>query len=407
MPTEKYNHLMNLTAKNIVRRRLRSILTIISVIIGIATIVSLFLISDGLFNYVEDVFMTMGINTIFIFPVSFQGGPTQSIGRVSQDIQITENDLKVIERINEIEYAIGFSFRTGKIEHKNETMFQFVIFTNPKEIDKTFEIMNMELKDGKDFQGREGYNVIIGPHVADKMFKDPIKIGQKIKIQEKDFKVIGILKSMGNVQDDSQVYITRKAGEELFGIGDTLDQIYANVKTEYDPLEVKEEIEKRLEKIHGKDKFYIITAKQVLEIIKSVLNLLKVILVSIGLISLVVGSIGIMNSIYTSVIERTKEIGILKSLGARKEDIYFIFTFESVLLSLIGGIIGLGLGIAIAKAVEWYAASQGFLTLKVVVDWQIILIALGVSLLVGIIAGLLPSRKASKMNIVNALRNMF
>jgi len=405
MSVEKYNHLMDLTTKNVVRRKLRSILTIISVIIGIATIVSLFLISDGLFNYVEEVFMTMGINTIFIFPVSFQGGPNQSIGRISEDIQITQNDLRIVERINEIEYAIGFSFRTGKIEYKGENNFQFVIFTEPKQIDKTFELMNIEIREGKHFEGKEGNNVILGPYIADKLFKDPIRVGQKITIQGKDFKVIGILKSMGNAQDDSQVYITRKNGEELFGIENTLDQIYANVKEGYDPLVVQEEVEKRLEREHGSDKFYIITAKQVLEIIKSVLGLLKVILVSIGLISLVVGSIGIVNSIYTSVIERTKEIGILKSLGAKREDIYFIFTFESVLLSMVGGVIGLGLGIGIAKAVEWYAASQGFLTLRIVVDWQIILIALVVSLVVGIISGLLPSRKASKMKVVDALRN--
>lgn len=404
MNTEKYKHLIELTIKNIFRRRLRSILTIIAVVIGIATIVSLFLISDGLFNYVEDVFMTMGINTIFIFPISFQGGPTQSISRVSEDIKITENDLKIIERIPEIDYAIGFSFRPGKIDYKNEDSFQLVIMLDPKKADKTFEVMNIDFRDGKSLQGRDAYEVVIGPYIADKLFKEQIKVGQKIKIQDQEFKVVGILEPMGNIQDDSQVYITLGKGKEIFDIKDSIDQIYASVNENYDPLIVQKEIEKRLEREHGKDKFYIITAKQVLTIIKSVLSLLKVILVSIGLISIIVGSVGIVNSIYTSVIERTREIGILKSLGAKREDIYFIFTFESILLSMIGGIIGLGLGIGIAKAVEWYAASQGFLTLKIIITWQIILLALGVSLIVGIISGLLPSKAAAKMNAVDALR---
>ncbi len=403
---KKYKHLVDLTIKNIYRRKLRSILTIIAVVIGIATIVSLFLISDGLFNYVEDAFMTMGINTIFIFPISFQGGPSQSIGRISEEIKITENDLKIIERINEVDYAVGFSFRTGKIEFKNEELFQFVIFIDSKEVDKTFEIMNIELREGKTFQGKEGSNVLIGPYIADNFFKEPVKVGQKIKIQDKDFKVIGILETVGNIQDDSQVYITRKSAEEIFTIGDTLDQIFVSVKKEYDPLIVKEEIEKRLEREHGKDKFFIITAQQVLTMIKSVIGLLKVILISIGLISLIVGSIGIMNSIYTSVIERTKEIGILKSLGAKKEDIYFIFTLESVILSIIGGIIGLGLGIFISKAVEYYVASQGFLTLKIIVTWQIIVLAIILSIIIGIVSGLLPANKASKMNVVEALRKV-
>ncbi len=401
---KKYNHLIDLTVKNIIRRRLRSILTIIAVIIGIATIVSLFLLSDGLFNYVEEAFMTMGINTVFIFPISFQGGPNQSIGRISEDIKITENDLKIIERINEVDFAVGFSFRTGKIEYKNQELYQFVIFIDSKKVDKTLDIMNIELREGITFQGREGSNILIGPYIADRYFEQPIKVGQKIKIQDKEFKVIGILESVGNIQDDSQVYISRKSAEELFNINDNYDQIYVSVKKEYDPLIVKEEIEKRLEREHGTNKFFIITAKQILTIIKSVLNLLKIILVSIGLISILVGSIGIMNSIYTSVIERTKEIGILKSLGAKREDIYFIFTFESILLSIVGGIIGLGLGIVIAKAVEYYVASQGILTLKIIITWQIVLLAIGLSLIIGFISGLLPSRKASKMNVVDALR---
>lgn len=404
MNTEKYKHLIDLTFKNILRRRLRSILTIIAVVIGIATIVALFLISDGLLNYVEDVFMTMGINTIFIFPVSFQGGPNQTISRVSEDIKITESDLRLIEKIPEIDYAIGFSFRTAKYEYKGEESYQFVIMVDPKLADKTFEIMDVGIREGKSLQGREGAEIVIGSYFADKLFKEPIKVGQKIKIQDKDFKVIGILETVGNMQDDSQSYITINSGKELFDTGDTLDQIYASVKPEYDPLVVQKEIEKRLEKKHGKNKFFIITAKQVLTMIKTVLGLLQTILVSIGLISIVVGSIGIMNSIYTSVIERTREIGILKSLGAKKEDIYFIFTFESLVLSLIGGIIGLGLGIGIAKFVEYYAASQAFITLNIIITWQVIALALGVSIIVGIAAGLLPSKSAAKMNVVDALR---
>jgi putative ABC transport system permease protein len=407
MSYEKYKHLLDLTVKNIFRRRLRSVLTILAVVIGIATIVSLFLISDGLFNYVEDVFLTMGINTVFIFPISFQGGPTQSIGRITEDIKITQTDLKIIEKIGEIDYAVGFSFRTGKLEYKNQEVFQFVTMLDPKLADKTFEIMDVDLREGKSLQGRDASEVILGSYLADNLFKDPIKVGQKIKIQDKEFKVIGILESVGNLADDSIAYITLGKGKEIFEIGDTIDQIYASVKEEYDPLIVQEEIEKRLEKEHGKDKFYIITAKQVLSIIQSVLGLLKIILVSIGLISVVVGSIGIMNSIYTSVIERTKEIGILKSLGAKREDIYFIFTIEAVILSLFGGIIGLGLGIFIAKAVQFYASSQGFLTLKIVIGWPIIVGALVLSIVIGIVSGLLPSKQASKMNVVEALRNNF
>lgn len=402
---EKYLNLAKLTVKNIKRRKLRSILTVISVIIGIATIVSLFLVSDGLFNYIEDIFLNVGINTIFILPLNLQDMHASSGGmpKISEEIKLTENDLRLLERIPEIDFVLGFSYKITKVEHKNENFYEMVILMDPKQADKTFEMMNVEIREGKSLQAREGYEVVIGPYISDKMFKNKLKVGQKIKINNKDFKIIGILESMGNAEADSQIFIPNVKAKELFEIKN-FDSVYASVKEGEDPLEVKDEIKKSLEKVHGKDKLMIVTAKQILMVIKYLISFLKIILVSIGLISIIVGSVGIINSIFTSVIERTKEIGILKSLGARKQDIYFIFIFESLLLSLIGGIIGLGIGIGIAMGVKWYAATQGFVALKIVLSWQIFALAFGISLIVGVIAGYLPSRNAAKMNVVEALR---
>lgn len=402
--SEKYKNLLDLTVKNIIRRRLRSILTIIAITIGIATIVSLFLISDGLFNYVESEFEKMGINTIFIFPISYTGGPVTIAGRVSDDITLKERDVRLIERINEVENVFGFSFRTGKIEFRNEEVFQFIIMIESDKVDQAFETMSLELREGRSIQNRQGRNVILGPYIADSLFQEPIRVGQRIKIQDQDYKVMGILEPIGNLQDDSQVYITRDSGKDLYNINDSFDQMIVRVKPEFDAVEVSEDVERRLEREYGEDKFFIITATQVLTIIRSVLDLLKIVLVSIGLISILVASIGIINSIYTSVIERTKEIGILKSLGAKREDIYFIFISESLILSIIGSIIGFGLGYLIAKGVEYYVSSQGIATLKIIVNLQIVLIVIGVAIIVGFIAGLFPSNKASKMNAVEALK---
>jgi putative ABC transport system permease protein len=144
-----------------------------------------------------------------------------------------------------------------------------------------------------------------------------------------------------------------------------------------------------------------------IEMFQRILNILKTILISIASISVIVASIGIMNSIYTSVLERIKEIGVLKSIGAKLSDIVFLFVSESIILSLVGGFIGLGFGYGIAKFVEIYLISQNFNILHIVVSEYEIILTFVLSLVIGFISGILPAKKASKLKPVDALRNNF
>lgn len=409
MNSEKFKYLLNLVLKNIKKRKLRSILTIISVTIGIASIIALILISDGLFNSVEKQFMDMGINNIYVTPVNFGGGANGEFGsssRLSDDIKLTERDVKDIERLAEINQVFGISYKIGKITVSNQDEYAFVIMADRKKADDIFETMNLEIQKGTSLQGKNGHVAIIGSYFADGLFEKEVKIGSKIKIEDVDFKVIGILETIGNTQDDSQIYIPKDAGEDIFGTNDELQQIMITIKDGYDVDEVKEKIQNKLEKTHEENTFTVITAKQILSLIKNILNSLQILLITIAAISVIVGSVGIMNSIYTSVIERTKEVGILKSIGAKINDILFIFVSESIILSIIGGLIGLIFGIGIAKAVELYAAYRNFDMLHIIVNPEIIIITLILSIIIGLIAGVLPARKASKMNAVDALKNI-
>ena len=414
----KFKELLNLTIKNIYRRKLRSILTILSVTIGIAAVISLILISNGLFNAIEKQFDSMGVNSIFVMSSSFGGGmaegdmkpPVQSGGgtlssRTGSDLSLTINDLKTIEKIPEIEEAFAFTYKVLKVKYKNQDNFVNVLAVDEKNADNALKGMSLEIREGTSIQGKKGHNVVVGAYFADKLFDKPIKVGNTILIKNTEFKVTGILKPVGIAQRDSQIFINRDNAIELFEVDSKkVDQILAKAKNSEEVLEVKEKINKRLKKTHDKDSFTIITSLQILKMIKSILNTIKVILISIATISIIVGSIGIMNSIYTSVLERTKEIGILKSIGAKREDIYFIFVIESVILSLVGGIIGLGFGILISKAVEWYTIYKDLGILSVEINIGIVLLAIGLAVIIGFLAGLLPAKRASKLNTVNALK---
>ncbi len=409
MNLKKYKSLTKLTLKNIVRRRLRSSLTILSVMIGIGAVIALVLLSNGLFNAIEGQFNQMGTNTVMVVPINFGGGgmsgPMGESQRLGEDIKLTLNDAKNIEKVSGVTEVIAFSFKMTKLEFAHEEQYKTVYIVKEAQADTTLKIMNMTIRSGTGLTGKEGRKVIIGALVADDLFKKQIKVGNIIKVDNLDFKVVGILDYIGNEQDDGSIYMTREFADEVYGLGDQVDEIFIKTNPKDDVLLIKDKIVKKLEKTHDKNSFIVITATQILDIIKSILNILKIILTAIAGISIVVGAIGIMNSIYTSVLERTKEIGVLKAIGAHPKDINYIFISESIILSLIGGVLGILFGIGIAKGVELYAISQNFTMLTITITGGVILLGLGLALVTGILSGILPARRAEHMNTVDALRN--
>lgn len=403
---EKEKQLTKLTLKNIVRRTLRSYLTILSVVIGIASVVALVLLSDGLFNAMNDQFSKWGSNTAFVMPTNFNQDP-RTVGRVSQDVSLTMNDVDLISELPEIDKIVPFIIFSAKVTYKNDDAYVQCMAAPADKVDDAFDLYSMNIAEGKSFDGKEGHYAVIGPYIANDLFDGKIKPGNTIKINDTDFKVVGILEPIGNIDDDSSVYISIKVAKEIGGFGDVINYISIKTKQGTDINVVQEKIKKKMKINHEEDTFTVITSEQMLDMVKRILSIMKVILVSIACISIVVGGIGIANSVYTSVMERIKEIGILKSIGAKISDIIFVFVSESVILSVIGGIIGLFLGIGIAKLVEWYAKSQSYDIFSIVVTPQIVLLALGLAVVVGIIAGLFPAYKAAKKKPVDALKNMF
>ena len=208
------------------------------------------------------------------------------------------------------------------------------------------------------------------------------------------------------------VRIPLETAQEVFNLKETeeMSMIFARVKPGSIPSDVAEDVEKALRKDHnvkeGQEDFIVATAEQMIEGFNNILLVVQAVLVGIAAISLIVGGIGITNTMYTSVVERTREIGIMKAVGAKNSDIVSIFLMESAMLGFFGGMLGILIGLSVSKAVEIAAVYAGVSVLKAYFGYELVVGALVFSMVVGVVSGVLPAKSAAKLNPVDALRSM-
>lgn len=391
---------INFSIKNIKNRKLRSWLTVIGIVIGVAAIISLITISQGMQNAIEEQFEMLGTNRLFIAPKGFTG-----LGSSSQGL--TEDDVKTLKSMSEFDYVTPGLYGTAQVEFHDEIKFLTIQSVPAKDYEIFYKDAGIDIIDGRIFRvGDKGARTaLLGYRVAyADVFDDTIGVRNKITINNEDFKVVGILEEIGNSQDDNSINIDIDTYREIFNEPDKVDAITATVKPGLNMDEVKKKTEKVLERARNDENFQVMTSANIMEQINAVLSIIQVVLVGIAAISLLVGSVGIMNSMYTSVLERTKEIGIMKSIGAKNSDILYLFMIESAIIGLIGGIFGILLGVGIAYLTGFIAKQAGFALLKIVLDYKIVIFGLIFAIGLGVISGILPARQASKLKPVDALR---
>ena len=381
---------------NIRHRKLRSWLTVIGIIIGVAAIISLITVSRSLESTIESQFEQFGANRIIISPKGFQGPGTSSEG-------LTTNDVKTIEQISGFKYVVPGIFLSTEVRHKKEVGFTLISGIPAENFEEFFLDSGAKLKEGRFIREGDKFEAVVGSRVVENMFDDSLKIGSKIEIKGKEFKIVGILKEVGNSQDDSQINIPLETVREIFNKPEDVDAIISQVKSPEDIPLLQKKIERELERERGDTNFQVVTATQILEQIGQVLGIIQFVLVGIAAISLIVGGIGIMNSMYTSVLERTKEIGIMKAIGAKNSDIFQIFLIESGLIGLVGGLFGTALGSAIALMIGQFSKNSGFL-LNVKIEFLVLIFGLAFAFVIGIFSGLLPAMQAAKLKPADALR---
>jgi putative ABC transport system permease protein len=393
---------LSFVLKYIGQRRLRSWLTVIGIFIGIAAVISLISISQGMQEAISGQFQMLGTDKIIIMPGG--GGGFGSMSGSSTG-KLTDSDLDLIGKVRGVEDTAGMTYKQAKVSAGNEVKYTFVIGLPAK---ADWVIGNLEIN-GRVFKEGDRYKAVVGDTlVQGGFFKKEIKSGSSIEIENQAFKVVGSVQKIGNRQDDSQIYIPFDTARDLFNEPDEIGMIYAKVQEGFDPTTVADRIESEMRDDRdlkkGEEDFSVQTAAQLADTMKNILGIIQTILVGIAGISLLVGGVGIMNTMYTSVLERTRDIGIMKAIGARNSDVLTIFLIESGLFGLTGGVIGCILGLGIAKGVEIYANYAGYSMLKASINPWLVLLGLGLAFGIGCLSGVLPAIQASKLKPADALR---
>ena len=391
---------------NLVKRQTRSLLTIIGIFIGIAAVVALVSLGQGMQRAINAEFERAGSNRIIITPGGLFMGPT---GGSLSTATLTDDDLKAVRDVNGIDQAFGMVSENVKVFFKEDSSYVSVwgVDVTNEAIKFMEDVGFFEIDKGRTFKSGDGYAAVIGYRVAEDMFDENVKEGDVIEIEGKEFKVIGTQTKAGTGVHDIVIRIPKKIAIDLFEKEDELDTIIATAKTGLKPSEVadliKEELADYRDVKEGEEDFSVQTAEQTIQSMNTILNIVQIILVGIAAISLIVGGVGIMNTMYTSVLERTPEIGIMKAIGAKNSDILWIFLIESGFVGLIGGAIGVIVGLGLSKIVELIAVNAGMDIFKAYMGFPLIIGALFFSFIVGALSGMLPARQAALMNPVDAL----
>jgi putative ABC transport system permease protein len=391
---------------NLKKRRLRSWLTMIGIFIGIAAVVSIISLGYGMQHAINEEFQRIGSDRIIISPGGIFFGPMTDVSAA----ELTEDDLDFIKKVKGIKVANSVLSELSDVEYKDETEY-VNIFGVPQDKESRKEIEKIgffSIKEGRHLKGDDKYKAILGYNIAYETFDNDLKLGDKIYIKEKKFDVVGIQNKAGTGIHDIIIRIPMDIARDLFDEPDKISMIFARVDEGLKPGEVAEKVKKELRKFRnveeGEEDFSVETAEKTISTLTLILQLISVVLIGIAAISLVVGGIGIMNTMYTSVVERTREIGIMKAVGAKNKQILGLFLIESGLLGIAGGVIGIFIGIGLSKLVEFLVIKSGIIFFKSYFSLYMIFAVLLFSFLVGCISGIMPARQASKLKPVDALR---
>lgn len=392
--------------KNLRSRSLRSWLTILGIVIGIFLVISLLSLSEGLKNSVMSELQMMGGDMVMVFPGDVSDMMTTMMG----GIELDNRDIEAIGRADGVESVMQMPFSGIIARHFQETETAMIYGLDFNEgLSVLRENMGWDVVDGT-FPRSGRREIFVGNLVPKKIFPE-LAVGDSIVIKGKEFFVTGILRSLGNQQDDLAIALDLPDFHDVTGKREGSPVAMAKIKAGYDPDTVAENIERELETSvtrrgnEEKPSFSVMTSETVTDMVASIMGVLQAAVIAFASIAIIVGGIGIMNTMYTSVKERTKEIGILKAVGAKRKHIVSIFLFEAGIIGFVGGVGGVVFGILLAISAEMILSESGAMFyLEAHISLWLILFGLSFSFVVGCLSGFLPAKQAAKLEPVDALR---
>lgn len=402
-----YRNTLKIATNALQRNKFRAFLTMLGIIIGVASVIAMLAIGQGSKKSIQDQMSGMGTNLIFAMPGSEERGGVRLGNSDAQnmklsDVEAIQNDCPSISAVSPQVRA------SGQAVYGNKNWPTSVYGVN----DQYLDIRKYKLEEGRTFSEREiktyAKVCLIGQTVVENLFEkgeDPI--GQSIRFNNIPFKVIGILEDkgengMGQDQDDLMLSPYTTVQKRILSIT-YIQGIFASAKSEDLNDAAIDELTQTLRRTHKikegeEDDFRVMSQSELVQTFTSISDVLTVLLGAISGISLLVGGIGIMNIMYVSVTERTKEIGLRMSVGGRSDDIMMQFLVESILLSVAGGTIGILLGILTTQIVA------SMMNWPVVIMTSAVVFAFAVCSAIGIFFGWYPARKAASLNPIDALR---
>jgi putative ABC transport system permease protein len=434
----KFVEILKLSLNGLTHRGLRSWLTILGIIVGVAAVIAMLSIGAGMSQSMQAQMSNFGADVLTVsvgrtrafgpesgFGDRFQpgsGGPPGSSGGTSTTTTtttatLTDTDILAISTAEGVDTASGIISGRATVQYLAQTVTVTVEGIEPSAWNT---MTTSELASGRFLESGESTSVLIGNSVANGMFDYNLTVDTQIRIGSKTFTIIGILEESGTGSfggDDRTVFMTVQAAREI--VTDIGNNEYSSIQVKVTDTNAIVQIIENVEQVLYTSRmvtsdtadFTVTSPTSMLETIQSTMTTLTFFLTGIAAISLLVGAIGIANTMFMSVMERTRLIGILKSIGTRNSEIMKMFLAESGIIGLMGGLLGIFLGFIVVGIISDVGINimgmgrMGTNTSVAIVTPELIIFALVFSTVIGIVSGLIPARKAARLQIVEAMRS--
>ena len=394
-----FRDLISLTTSSFLTYRMRSFLTGLGIAIGIAAVILLTSIGDGLHQFVLAEFSQFGTNIISIQPgkTQTQGGNIGILGSVRP---LSLDDADLLRHLPYIENVNPSVMGNAELRINGKTR-RTTVFGEGRKFATSF---TMKVQSGSFWPDEDNEQarafVVIGSKIQQELFAGENPLGSYLRIGGQRFRVIGVMESKGQVLGldlDDAVFIPAARAMELLN-RPGLMEIQVSYRAGADVDVVTHIITEQLKDRHGREDFTLISQAQALDVLNSVLDVLTFAVGALGGISLLVGAVGILTIMTMAVTERTAEIGLLRALGAQEKQVLMLFLGEAIMLSALGGIMGLAVGIGIAQTVHFFAPS-----FPVHTPWLFVFLAEFTAITIGLAAGVAPAMRAARLDPVEAL----